>query len=100
YSTANLYLQTNGVTRMTILNSNGNVGIGTTNPSAKLDVAGGIKVNKILLKQYECSSSGGCKQVSSGLYKVHNSYGCRCEYSGHIQLACDTGSRIALCWGP
>ena len=34
----NLYLQTSGTTRLTILNSNGNVGIGTTNPQAKLDI--------------------------------------------------------------
>jgi len=33
-----LSLQTSGTTRITILNSNGNVGIGTTSPSAKLHV--------------------------------------------------------------
>ncbi|MEW6557403.1 MAG: hypothetical protein AB1349_08625 [Elusimicrobiota bacterium] len=40
YDTGNLYLQTGGTTRMTILNSNGNVGIGTTNPGYKLTVKG------------------------------------------------------------
>lgn len=40
YSTTNLSLQTFGTTRMTILQSNGNVGIGTITPAAKLDVLG------------------------------------------------------------
>jgi hypothetical protein len=40
-----LNLQTSGTTRMTILNSNGNVGIGTTNPGEKLEVSGNIKLS-------------------------------------------------------
>lgn len=44
YYYANLYLKTGGNTRLTILKSNGNVGIGTTNPGAKLDVAGQVKI--------------------------------------------------------
>jgi hypothetical protein len=40
YSTNNLYLRTNGTDRITILNSNGYVGIGTTTPSAPLEVKG------------------------------------------------------------
>ena len=39
----NLFLRTSGATRMTILNSNGNVGIGTVGPSHPLTVAGAIK---------------------------------------------------------
>ncbi len=35
----NLLLQTSGNTRITVLNSNGNVGVGTTNPNAKLEVS-------------------------------------------------------------
>ncbi len=38
YSTSNMYFQTNGTNRMTILNTNGNVGIGTTSPTAKLHI--------------------------------------------------------------
>jgi hypothetical protein len=38
YNTLNLDLQTNGTTRMTILNSNGNVGIGTLIPDSKLHI--------------------------------------------------------------
>ena len=44
YSTNNLYLQTGGTNRISILNSNGNVGIGTTNPQSKLDVNGDMRV--------------------------------------------------------
>ena len=50
YNTNNFSLQTNGITRMSVLNSNGNVGIGTTSPinnfkivnsnSSILDIAG------------------------------------------------------------
>ena len=36
----NLALQTSGTTRMTILNSNGNVGIGTASPTANLEING------------------------------------------------------------
>jgi hypothetical protein len=39
YSTLNLNLQTNGTTRMTMLNSNGYVGIGTSTPGAQFTVA-------------------------------------------------------------
>jgi hypothetical protein len=38
----NLSLQTSGTTRMTILTSNGNVGIGTTSPATKLQVNGSV----------------------------------------------------------
>lgn len=46
YSSANLYLKTNGSTRLTILQSNGNVGIGISDPgSYKLNVNGNTFVN-------------------------------------------------------
>ncbi|NHZ85854.1 MAG: hypothetical protein GWP19_08230, partial [Planctomycetia bacterium] len=44
YNNSNLTLRNNGSARLTILNSNGNVGIGTTNPNAKLEVAGQVKI--------------------------------------------------------
>jgi hypothetical protein len=40
----NLAFETNGTVRMTITGSDGNVGIGTITPSAKLDVSGSIRV--------------------------------------------------------
>ncbi len=42
YNTANLSLQTNGTNRITVLNSNGNVGIGTTDPQTTLEVNGDL----------------------------------------------------------
>lgn len=47
YSNKNLTLQTDGTTRMTVLKSNGNVGIGATSPSAKLEVRGTSNTVKI-----------------------------------------------------
>lgn len=44
HSTTNLTLQTNSTTRMTILNSNGFMGIGVTTPTELLDVNGIIRV--------------------------------------------------------
>lgn len=48
FKTGVSYYNFNGNTRMTILNSNGNVGIGATNPSEKLEVAGNIKATKFI----------------------------------------------------
>lgn len=42
----NLTLQTSGTTRITVLNTNGNVGIGTTAPGAKLDCRGSAIFNE------------------------------------------------------
>jgi hypothetical protein len=58
-SANNLSFKTNGTlnTRMTILGSNGNVGVGTTLPSTKLEVAGHVTIN----------SPTGASQTSYGL---------------------------------
>lgn len=46
YTGSNLYFNTSRyITRMTILDSNGFVGIGTTNPLSKLDINGNLHVN-------------------------------------------------------
>ena len=44
FSGYNLIFKTNNTPRLTILESNGNVGIGIINPSAKLEVAGQVKI--------------------------------------------------------
>ncbi len=46
---SNLLFNINDTTRMTILQNNGNVGIGTTNPSYNLDVNGTIRANEIIV---------------------------------------------------
>ncbi|MDD2387092.1 MAG: hypothetical protein PHP52_09970, partial [Bacteroidales bacterium] len=43
----NLSLQTSGTTRITVLNSDGNVGIGTTAPDERLHVVGNTKVSTL-----------------------------------------------------
>lgn len=48
HAASSLSLQTGGTPRMTILNSNGNVGIGTTTPFYKLDVAGNLRLEETL----------------------------------------------------
>ncbi|MFZ4402431.1 MAG: hypothetical protein ACOYO1_20560, partial [Bacteroidales bacterium] len=58
YSSSNLNLQTAGTTRMTILNNNGNVGIGTNNPQSKFHIAnssplGNVAGNYIPLTRIE-----------------------------------------------
>jgi hypothetical protein len=48
YSTNPLYLQVNGSSKMTILNS-GYVGIGTTSPTVALDINGAVKASSLIL---------------------------------------------------
>lgn len=45
----NLSLQTNGTTRLTILNANGRVGINTTSPTEALDVNGSVKATSFMV---------------------------------------------------
>lgn len=58
YNTANLYLQTNAQTRLTILKSNGFVGIGKTNPTEMLDVNGRIRSNYLRLNATSSAEGG------------------------------------------
>ncbi|MDD4989822.1 MAG: hypothetical protein PHW31_00740 [Candidatus Pacebacteria bacterium] len=61
-----LSLQTSGTTRLTILNSNGNVGIGTVAaPIAKLEVNGDIKSNLSYIKKYTLPVDGNWHKVAS-----------------------------------
>ena len=47
FSTGLRILTPDGVNRLTVLDSNGNVGIGTTNPDSKLTVTGAIKIEDV-----------------------------------------------------
>jgi len=53
----------NGAENLTVLNSNGNVGIGNTNPGSKLDVSGNVNVstagNAITAKNTNAAVAGG-----------------------------------------
>lgn len=49
----NLYNYSNSAVRLTILNSNGNVGIGTTSPAYKLDVNGDMRVTGNIAAKYQ-----------------------------------------------
>src|SRR3989338_1666891 len=55
----------------------GNVGIGTASPQAKLDVAGGVKVG---------SDSGVCDSTKGGTIRYNNADGCL-EYCDGVNLA-------------
>jgi len=49
----NLYNYNGSAVRLTVLNSNGNVGIGTTSPAYKLDVNGDVRVSGNLAAKYQ-----------------------------------------------
>lgn len=70
YAYSDLKLQTGLNTRMTILNNNGNVGIGTTSPSYKLDITGDIRLSNyspMLCLQRNTSSGGFTQGVQTKL---------------------------------
>lgn len=75
YSTNNLFLKTNGTTRMTIMNSNGNVGIGTTNALDKLHVNGNLYLPS------DCKIKFGIQSATSGNLMIHNSACCFNSYA-------------------
>ena len=62
-STDSLLFQTNGSDRLTI-NSNGNVGIGTTSPSAKLEVSG----SGYIIKAISTGADSAYLQAANGSY--------------------------------
>ena len=64
YSFYNLFLKTNGTTRLTIDKDNGFVGIGTLNPTEKLDVAGSANIHHDLRVEQNVEIQGQLKLAS------------------------------------
>ena len=68
----NLTLGTNNTPRMTILNSNGNVGIGTVTPTYKLDVVGEIRSDSIRTQAITVEVPAGADFVFSKRYDLRS----------------------------
>ncbi len=70
----NLQLRTSGTTRMTILNNNGYVGIGTTSPDYELEIAGNTRAEKVIAGDgagpggYAVSGVGNGSGYFGGIY--------------------------------
>jgi hypothetical protein len=67
YNTTDLNIKTGTTTRMTIINSSGNVGIGLTRPGYKLDVNGDVNIAAASALRFGGTSvctSAGCTAVS------------------------------------
>ena len=68
----NLTLGTNNTPRMTILSSNGNVGIGILNPTYKLDVAGEIRSDSIRTQAITVEVPAGADFVFDKQYDLRS----------------------------
>ena len=81
YSSSNLFLKTNGTTRMTIKYNNGNVGIGTTNPLEKLQVNGNLLIHGQILIPPNKYFKFGTGNSNTGHLKIHNALCCYNTYA-------------------
>ena len=88
YSSGNLYLQTNGNTRLAILNSNGNIGIGTSSPREKLEVNGHLLIPSDKLLKF------GTENSSTGSLTIHNAsccYNTYADFTGNLYFRPESG---------
>lgn len=108
----NLSLQTSGSTRMTVLNTNGNVGIGTTNPLEKFHIAGDRMLirngSDALYCSYNTATNYGFELIGSypgfgaavqrsivlGGYNINNPKGQGYDAANRVQ--CGGGSSATL----
>ncbi len=88
----NLYLRTEGSTRVTVLKSNGSVGIGTTSPNHKLHVNGETRTSSITI-----SSGGKWWHRKGGDAAIVNDKG---GYNALMIVGADygTGKRLVSVW--
>lgn len=88
-STSTLNLQTNGINRMTLLYSNGNVGIGTITPASKLHVSGDGKFEGALRVDYNTTTD-----YSYGLSVWVNR-----DLTKAFSVSKTTGEELFVVWG-
>lgn len=86
YGPHNLELRTNGNTHITILDDNGFVGMGVTNPTERLDVAGNLMVSETLDSK---------DLVSETLYTIEGKFDGNVDVGENLKVAGIVGIGVA-----
>lgn len=81
---------------ISILRSNGNVGIGTDNPGYKLDVAGTINATEFLVDGQPISASGSWDTTNDDLYYTTGNIGVGIATPGAKLHSLSTGEQLRL----